>query len=146
MKTPEEEKEAKKGELKEVKEKIEQYVSSQLEEHINKKKDKKGAKPSEALLNLLVAINKEIDIEFYKDDGADLFTPLFKNTIYGKDIKYSVLNNDTLERDDVIFKPAEWKKLEVVEKRLGKIEDLASKINYMINQLLMKIMAVFNDK
>ena len=118
--------------MKEVKEKIEQYLSSKLEDHIAKKKEKKF-KPSEELFNLLVAINKELDVEYFRTDGADLFTPLFKNTIYGKDIKFSVLNNDTLERDDVIFKPAEWKKLEVVEKRLAKIEDLESKINYMIN-------------
>lgn len=137
--------EEKKAELKEIKEKIETYVNQQLEDYISKKKEKKS-KPKEPLFDLVLAIDKEIDLEFFKTDGADLFTPLFKNTLYGQDVMYSVCNNDTLDRDDMMFTPCEFETPDAVEKKLSKIDNLDAKINYVINNIMMKIMATYEDK
>ena len=59
---------------------------------------------------------------------------------------YSVCNNDTLDREDLMFTPCEYESSEAVEKKLAKIEDIPSKINYVLNNLLMKMMATFEDK
>ena len=59
---------------------------------------------------------------------------------------YSVCNNDTLDREDLMFTPCEYESSQAVEKKLAKIEDIPSKINYVLNNLLMKMMATFEDK
>ena len=59
---------------------------------------------------------------------------------------YSVCNNDTLDRDDMMFTPCEFETPDAVEKKLSKIDNLDAKINYVINNIMMKIMATYEDK
>lgn len=75
-----------------------------------------------------------------------MFTPLFKNTIYSKSAKYSVCNNETLDRDDMMFTPCECEPFDKVEKKIEKITDLDSRVNYVLNNLLMKLTSSYQDK
>lgn len=142
METPEE----KKAELKEVKDKIESYITKQIEE-LSPKKLEDAPKKKDTLFELLMTIEKELAWQdYFKADGADLFPVLFKNTLYGQDIKYSVCNNETLDRDDLMFTPCEYEELEALEKKVSKIPKVESQINYLINNILMKLMTAFEDK
>jgi hypothetical protein len=138
--------EEKKADLRENKTKIENYITKQLEELSLKKLEEEPAK-KETLLELLLTIESELAWQdYFKNDGGDLFAPLFKHTFYGKDIKYSVVNNETLDREDLMFTPCEPEEVSVVEGKLPKMPNVESKINYVINDLLMKLMSAFEDK
>lgn len=138
--------EAKKAELKEVKDKIESYIVKQLED-LSPKKLEEDPASKEKLYELLMTIEKELAWkEYFTADGADIFTPLFKHTFYGKDIKYSVCNNETLERDDLMFTPCEYEEFAALEGKVSKITKVESQINYLINNILMKLMSAFEDK
>lgn len=45
-----------------------------------------------------------------------------------------------------MFTPCEYEEVEVLEPKLAKIEKVESKINYLINNILMKLMTAFEDK
>ena len=78
--------EEKKGELKETKEKMESYITKQLEELSPLKLDVEPASKGK-LLEVLMTVEKELAWkDYFKADGADLFPVLFKHTFYGKDI------------------------------------------------------------
>lgn len=62
-----------------------------------------------------MVFEKDLDIEYFRTDGADLFTPIFKNTIYTGTARFSVCNNDTLDREDMMFVPCEYEPLEKLE-------------------------------
>ena len=52
-----------------------------------------------------MAIDSELCLDYYKTDGGEILALLFKNTIYSKDVLFSVCNNESLQRDDMMFVP-----------------------------------------
>lgn len=137
--------EDKKAELKEVKGKIEGYITRQLDE-LSLKKLEEEPENKGALLELLMTIERELAQDYFKTDGADMFTALFKHTFYGRDVKYSVCNNETLDREDLMFTPCEYEELAALENKVPKMQMIESQINYVINNILMRLTATFEDK
>ena len=130
--------EEKEAELKEVKEQIDKFFSKHMDEGSSKTKEEK--------LEMLLAMERHLSNDFYKKDGADFFTMLFKSTYYGEKTLYSVCNNNARDRDDLMFTPCECEDYDTVEKKVEKIEVIESKINYVINNILMKMIENYEDK
>jgi len=99
------------------------------------------------LLELLMALDRELPWrEFFKEDGVDVFTMFFKLTYYGKDIQYSVCNNETLDKQHEKFELHVIEDNESVGWRLTQMHKMESQINFLINNLLLKMMDAYQDK
>lgn len=99
------------------------------------------------LLELLMALDRELPWrEFFKEDGVDVFTMFFKLTYYGKDIQYSVCNNETLDKQHEKFELHVIEDNDSVGWRLTQIHKTESQINFLINNMLLKMMEAYQDK
>ena len=92
------------------------------------------------LLELVCTLDRELPWRTaFSEDCHELFVLLFKATYYGKEIQYSVEN----KHGDVVLAIDDH---DALCWALSKIQRTESQINYVINNLLTKVIAAIRDK
>ena len=91
----------------------------------------------EKLFDFLMTVDRDLPWEdFFGEHGIDLFVLFFKLTFYEKGIKYSVYNNNPIDKDDTT--EAEIAEHENLCWLITNVQKLESQVNYVLNNIIHK--------
>ena len=116
--------------------KIEVYLNTMMSKWVNPDEEDSKAPTDKRVYEFLLLLEKELPWKLYMhSNGSDLYSHLFKLTHYGPGILYSVKNGDNLVDD-----------FSQLESSLEECPNIKSKINFMINNLIDKLLFRAKEK
>lgn len=130
-------------------ENIERFHKDLAEAKKIKKKDRdeayklKNTKFKEEIFFFMSTIDRDLPWEnFFSEHGHELLSHIFKLTFYGKNFEHSVYNklNELKVNDKGVLMETQVEDHKTVCTTLNLMNNIESKINYLVNNILMKQM------